>query len=411
MSQNLLVSSVDQIENFLKSAQAIKLKLEITAHSAKYTFIRDNLALLKYKRLDKGDKHLVLRLLKYFTGYFKNHLKKLVRKWRRGKLSYSTHHNRKKFPRQYGPLDIALIIKTDIAHECLSGQATKEILVRQFKIYGEQNYEHLSGISVSHIYNIRNHNNQYNSSGAKFLRKTDSVQNNLGIRRKPEPNGKPGYLRVDTVHQGDFNGKKGVYHINLVDEVTQYELIATVEGISERFLKPVIIELLALFPFVIYEFHADNGSEYINKYTVHILNKIHVDLTKSRSYHSADNALVESKNGSVVRKMFGRSYIAQSWAPLINQFNKTYVNIYLNYHRPSGFAKKVPDKRGKIKKKYIEWKTPFDKLKSLESAEQYLKDGFTFETLDLIVKEKSDNQFAEDLRRAKSLLFKKINRH
>lgn len=410
MSGNLLVRSVDQIENFLKSAQAIQLKLEITTHSAKYVFIRNHLALLKYNRLDKKGKHLVLRLLKYFTWYSKSHLKKLVKKWRLGRLSYGAHRNRKKFPRQYGPLDVALLIKTDIAHERLSGQATKEILARQFKIYGDKSYEHLSGISASHIYNIRNHNRQYNTSGAKFLKKTDPTQNNLGIRRKPEPNGKPGYLRVDTVHQGDFNGKKGVYHINIVDEVTQYELIATVEGISERYLKPVIIELLKLFPFVIHEFHADNGSEYINKYTVRILNKIHIDLTKSRSYHSADNALVESKNGSIIRKMFGRNYIARSWAPLINQFNKTYVNLYLNCHRPCGFAEKIPDAKGKLKKKYTEWKTPYEKLKSLPNAEQYLKDGFTFGVLDLIAKEKSDNQFAEDMRRAKSFLFKKIFR-
>ena len=41
----------------------------------------------------------------------------------------------------------------------------------------------------------------------------------LGERRQPQPNGLPGYLRVDTVHQGDLDGVKGVYHINAVDEV------------------------------------------------------------------------------------------------------------------------------------------------------------------------------------------------
>ena len=67
----------------------------------------------------------------------------------------------------------------------------------------------------------------------------------------------PGHLHVDTVHQGDRNGVKGLYLVNIVDEVTRYEYVGAVPGISERFLLP-------LFPFVVLAFHADNGSEYIN---------------------------------------------------------------------------------------------------------------------------------------------------
>ena len=52
---------------------------------------------------------------------------------------------------------------------------------------------------------------------------------NIGERRKPIPNGQPGFIRIDTVHQGDQDKKKGVYHINAVDEVTQFEVIASVE--------------------------------------------------------------------------------------------------------------------------------------------------------------------------------------
>lgn len=87
---------------------------------------------------------------------------------------------------------------------------------------------------------------------------------NIGERRKPEPYGKPGYLRVDSVHQGDQDKEKGVYHINLVDEVTQWEIVGCVEGISEHFLVPLLTRLMEQFPFRIIEFHSDNGSEYIN---------------------------------------------------------------------------------------------------------------------------------------------------
>jgi len=408
--KHLLLGSIDQIENFLNTNKKLGINLEISSAKNKYNFIRRVLFKFGYVKLDKGDKHVILKYLKYFTHYSKAHLKRCVIKCRQGRLYYNPTRKRNKFSKKYFPFDIALLIETDVVHDCLSGEATKRILEREFKKFGRIAYGNISHISAAHIYNIRNKNLQYNSSPAKFLKRTQATQVNIGIRKKPEPNGKPGYLRVDTVHQGDFNRKKGVYHINIVDEITQYELIGTVELITERYLKPIVKELLELFPFAVYEFHADNGSEYINRYTVKLLNKLHIELTKCRSRHSNDNALVESKNGSIIRKYYGRNYINQKWAKKINQFNKKYLNIYLNYHRPCGFATDRIDSKGKIRKKYQTWITPYEKLKSLKNAEQYLKPEFSFNELDKIAKEKSDNEFAKEMQKEKSKLFKIIFR-
>lgn len=406
--KHLLLGSIDQIENFLNTNKKLGIDLEISSTKDKYYFIKKVLLKFRYARLDKGDKHIILKYLKYFTRYSKSHLKRCVKKWRDGKLYYNPIKNKNKFSLKYFPCDIALLIETDIAHDCLSGEATKRILEREYNKYGKIKYGNISNISSAHIYNIRNKNLQYNSSQAKFLKRTQTIQTNIGIRKKPEPNNKPGYLRVDTVHQGDFNGKKGVYHINIVDEITQFEIIATVEKISEYYLKPVIEELLNLFPFVIYEFHSDNGSEYVNKITAKLLNKLHIALTKSRSRHSNDNALVESKNGSIIRKFYGRNYISQKKAKKINEFNKKYINIYLNYHRPCGFATNEIDKKGKIRKKYQTWITPYEKLKSLNNSTQYLKSEFNFNELDKIANEKSDNEFAKEMQKEKLKLLKMI---
>jgi transposase InsO family protein len=89
--------------------------------------------------------------------------------------------------------------------------------------------------------------------------------------------------------------------------------------------------MLAAFPFVIKGFHSDNGSEYINKHVCKLSEKLHIELTKSRSRHSNNNALAESKNASIVRKQFGYQYIAQKWAPLMNEFNLKYLYPYINY--------------------------------------------------------------------------------
>jgi transposase InsO family protein len=406
------ICSLKQIKEFLQLDQSFAFT--IVGKKDKYRWLENVLTKFSYHSLKKKkERTTVRRYIRKVTGLSRSQLTRLINRHKKvGKLIPNYYQlGRKKFPTRYWPKDIALLIETDVHHKCLSGPATKEILLREFKVFHKKEYENISEISVSHIYNIRNHNRQYNSSEARFFKHTQSVQINIGIRRKPQPNGSPGYLRVDSVHQGDLNQEKGVYHINVVDEVTQYEMIATVEQISEKYLRPVVKELLELFPFVIFEFHADNGSEYINYVTAELLNKLHIELSKSRSRHSNDNALVESKNGSIIRKFFGRNYIPKNYARMINQFDRKYLNIYLNYHRPCGFAEETVDRRGKIRKKYSHWQTPYEKLKSLPNAEQYLKPNFSFDQLDKIAYAESDNEFAQEMMNAKEKLFKQIKRN
>ncbi|MCP3870852.1 MAG: transposase family protein, partial [Gammaproteobacteria bacterium] len=164
-------------------------------------------------------------------------------------------------------------------------------------------------------------------------------------------------------------------------------------------------------PFIIKGFHADNGSEYINKRVAGLLNKLLIDLTKSRSRKTNDNALVESKNGSIVRKHLGCHHIPQKWAPLINEFSQKYLNPYINYHRPCFFSIVKIDAKGKQKKTYPykAMMTPYEKMKSLPDAKQYLKPGFTFQQLDGIAGAISDNEAAQQLNEARKQLFKTIN--
>lgn len=405
-----LFGSINQIEEFLKSNKNSGFKIEIISKKDKYACVSEILWNIKFRRLSHKEKHSVFRLINFFTGYSLSHVKRMAQKWRKGTLKYNPCRNRRRFPMKYFPRDIALLIKTDAAHGCLNGKATQKILKREYERFGHAEYANISHISVGHIYNIRNHNRQYASSEAIYFKKTEKTERNIGIRKKPCPNGKPGYLRVDTVHQGDLGENKGIYHINIVDEITQYEFVATVEKITEKYLKPIVEDLLELFPFVIYEFHADNGSEYINHWLAKLLNKLHIDLTKSRSRHSNDNALVESKNGSIIRKAYGRNYIGKGWAKEIHEFNMKYFNAYIIYHRPCSFAELYQDKNGKIKKKYKICMTPYEKLKALPEAEQYLKPEFSFEKLDEAAYAKSDNEFAEKMKKEKIKLFKKISK-
>jgi hypothetical protein len=213
---------------------------------------------------------------------------------------------------------------------------------------------------------------------------------------------------VDTVHQGDWDGAKGVYHINAVDAVTQWQVVGCASKISEAYLMPVLKAMLSQFPFTVLGFHADNGSEYINHRVEKMLEKLHAEFTKSRACRSQDNALVEGKNGAVIRKLIGYGYIAGEHAEAIGKFYLRQLNPYLNFHRPCGFATVSLDKHGKRLRQYKrdDYRTPLEKLKSLEGVEQYLKPGINLAQLEQEAMAMSDTECARQMNAAKSRLLR-----
>ena len=222
------IASIEQIKEFLQLNNSFHFS--IATKREKYQWIEEVLRKFGYHSLKKKkEKSIVCSYIRKVAKLSKAQLKRLIKKHKQfGKLvpNYSNSKGNG-FHVIYEPNDIALLIDTDCAHDHLSGQATKRILEREYEVFDQVEYETISGISQSHIYNIRHNNRQYNSSPAKWKAQTQASQVDIGIRAKPRPEGKPGFLRVDTVHSGDLNGKKGLYHINIVDE----------ELYSERFKK------------------------------------------------------------------------------------------------------------------------------------------------------------------------------
>ena len=173
----------------------------------------------------------------------------------------------------------------------------------------------------------------------------------------------------------------------------------------------MIRQLLDGFPFVILGFHSDNGSEYINYQVAQMLDKLLIEFTKSRPRQSNDNALAESKNGAVIRKHLGYAHIPQRCASLVNTFCADFLNPYVNYHRPCFFPETITDAKGKERKKYRykDMMTPFEKLKSIDKASEYLKADITFEQLDVQAARMSDNDCALALNNARKKLFQAIS--
>ncbi|MEJ7606156.1 MAG: transposase family protein [Bryobacteraceae bacterium] len=210
---------------------------------------------------------------------------------------------------------------------------------------------------------------------------------------------------MDTVHQGDRDGKKGVYHINAVDEVTQWEVVGATAQISEAWLLPVLEAMLAQFPFRIRGFHSDHGSEFINHTVAKLLNKLLIEQTKSRPRRSNDNGLVESKNGAVVRKHIGYGHIAAAHAEAIEEFYEQHFNPYLNFHRPCGVPEQIANAKGKVKRRDRWYATPGEILRQLPGVGGYLKEDVTVEELEQQAGGKSDTKAAAEMQLAKPKLF------
>ena len=350
------IRTLDDIRAFLGGNEAA----DITPHDreAAYAFIERALVRFKYHfGLSRAGKGRVREFLAKVTGYSDSQLSRLIAQQRRtGRIrDHRLRPPARPFATVYTTADAVLLAEVDEAFGQPSGPAIKRILWRQYHVFGDERFERLTS--------------------------------------------------------GDLGGEKGAYVINMVDEVTQYQQLAAVPRITEHFMVPVLAALAGAFPFRILGFHADNGSEYINHRVAAMLNKLHVEeFTKSRPRRSNDNALVESKNGNVVRRWLGHSHIPEHLAPPANAFLRDFLSPFLNHHRACLFAVEVEESNGRRRRKYPQElvMTPYEKLGSLPGADGFLKPGITFEQLDAVAHAATDLEAAQEIQRARKALFRLV---
>jgi hypothetical protein len=402
------LKTLAQVQGFISSNEAILFTL--TDRVAAYNWMTDTLKQFHYDRCTRANKGVLRQYLCKVTGFSRAQVARCIKQFSDdGVIQDRRRAPAVPFARRYTLEDIRLLAEMDALHGTVSGTTTRKLCERAFKVHGDARFERLAGISNGHLYNLRQHKTYQAKRGS--FDKTRPTKINIGERRKPAPDGCPGYLRVDSVHQGDLDGIKGIYLINAVDEVTQFQAVFAVERISEAYLLPVLEAMMDAFPFVIRSFHSDNGSVYINHQLAKLLEKLRIEQTKSRSRQTNDNALAESKNASIVRKYLGYSHIPQHCASQVNTFTVEVLSPYLNYHRPCHFPTEYQDKKGKIRKRYRyqDMMTPYEKFRSLPEAENYLKSGTSLEKLDALAAKCSDNDAAQHLNEARAALFQLIN--
>lgn len=398
--------TTEQIQEFLKGSEAVSFVGQDKKEM--YGWVEGVLVAQEFTQRNKSRRGAIRAYVEKVTGLGSAQVTRLVRRFKESGQVRVAVYQRQGFARKYTDGDIALLAEVDRAHERLSGPATRHILEREHVRFGKAEYARLAGISIGHLYNLRA-SAGYRKRMAVY-ESTRPAAVSIAERRRPQPQGRPGFLRVDTVHQGDWDGSKGVYHINAVDAVTQWQVVGCVSRISETYLQPVLEAILHQFPFRIQGFHRDNGSEYINYKVAGMLEKLRIEFTKSRANHSQDNALVEGKNGAVIRKLIGYGHIGGEHAEALQKFYTAHLNPYLNFHRPCGFATVSEDARGRRKREYKveDYATPYEKLKALPEAAAYLKENMSWVRLDQQAGKRSDTEHARRMTTAKATLLRKV---
>ena len=396
--------SLEAIGRFVEASE--ELRFTSQDRQQVYGWVEQVLVQQEYTQQGKAARGLVRRYIEKMTGMSRSQVTRLIARYAATGGVRPTVYRRRRFPDRYTRADIELLASVDEAHETLSGPATRRILEREHQLYGKQEYARLAAISVAHLYNLRK-SPRYRERRLNYTR-TRPTAVSIGERRKPQPQGQPGYLRLDTVHQGDQREAKGVYHINAVDEVLQWQVVGSTPRISEAYLKPVLENMLRQFPFRIRGFHTDNGSEFINRTVAELLEKLLIEQTKSRPRQSGDNGLVETKNGAIIRKHIGYGYIDAGHADRLNDFYREYMNPYLNYHRPCAQAEVEIDHRGRKRVRYKRYQTPLETLLALDNPAQYLRQGLSINALKRIANALSDTEAARRMQLAKNRLFERL---
>ena len=399
--------SLGQIEAFL--AGSVAMGFSGQRRDEVYAWTEQTLVQHRYTALSREEKGLLRRYLAQMTGLSRAQITRLITSYTDSGRVKAVVYQRTKFATRYTSPDVELLAYVDKGHGNLSGPATRRILEREYSEYGQGAYERLAGISVAQLYRFRN-SEAYRKKNTSY-QPTHPTVIPIGERRKPRPQGRPGYLRIDTVHQGDRDGVKGIYHINAVDEVTQWEIVAAAPQISEHWLIPLLERLLEQFPFVIRGFHSDNGSEYINYTVAKLLEKLLIEQTKSRAHRTGDNGLVESKNGAIIRKHMGFSHIAAPHAEAVDAFHRLHLNPYINFHRPCAIAERVETPNGRRRTVYREWATPLEIFSRLPECERCLRPGVTMAELKRFAQTQSDTEAAIEMQRAKRQLMTAVKKH
>ena len=370
--------NLEQVRQFLNGELTIDVRIRTRTDA--YEFIAETLLRFDYFYLGKADKGVLQRYLAEVAGLSRAQLFRLLNQYRTtGQIADRRGVPRRPFPRRYTDADIELLAEVDALHGALSGPVARALCARAYHLFGDRRFQRLARISNGHVYNLRRSRTYRRHRSTKPTAERPLIRA-LDERRRPQPVGLPGKLRVSLLDVDAGGG--GVYYLGFVDEATQFRFVNSIERVDTVSVGSVLDSLLRAIPFTLRRFQADNGSETVSRDVAAILQSLHGDRFGRFRAHSG-NPPVEIRNASVTER--------------VNVFTRQLLSPYLNYHRPCMFPTDPLEPRGcggASPSGNAEIVTPYERLKSLPGADACLTSGTTFAQLDAAASAVSDDQAA-----------------
>lgn len=331
----------------------------------------------KYKAANRCEKGEILEELCNASGYHKKHAIRLLNQHKkhvhRGKPKYEETRGS---PEKY-PINLYLEPLKNIwlSTDQLCGKRLKMALPLWLPyystVYGELEpavYQGLLKISAATIDRILASSRVKCNRGLSGTKPGKILKKHIPIKTDQWDEEKPGFLEADTVaHCGTSLEGSFVWSLTMTDIYSGWTENRAIWNKGAIGVLTQVEDIENSLPFEILGFDSDNGSEFLNWHLIRYFTgeqrSQQIQFTRSRPYHSDDNAHVEQKNWTHVRQIFGyERFGKQAVVGLMNDLYKNEISLMNNYFLPNTKLIKKERVESKILKKHDKPATPYQRL-------------------------------------------------
>lgn len=190
------------------------------------------------------------------------------------------------------------------------------------------------------------------------------LKHQIPIRTEHYPVDGPGWAETDTVsHSGNCAEGDFVNSVNLTDLDCQWVETRAVLGKGEAVVFAALQDMRQTLPFALLGLDSDNGGEFINHHLLRRCTAEKIEFTRSRPYKKDDNAHIEQKNWTHVRKLIGYDrYETDEAVDAMNDLYKNELRLWMNLFQPSVRLLKTVRRGSRLKRVYDAPQTPLDRL-------------------------------------------------
>ena len=196
---------------------------------------------------------------------------------------------------------------------------------------------------------------------------------------------KPGVLEIDlVVHCGTSAMGEFINTLNATDSITFWYEAEAIMGKSQRAVEQAMEEIEKRLPYPLTGIDSDNGTEFINGNMKRYADRRNITFTRSRPYQKNDNAHIEQKNFTHVRKIIGYARMdTKEQQDMMNDLYRNELRLYINFFQPSQKLIRKERIGSKIKRVYDIPKTPYQRVLESKDISDEVKRKLTkqYETL------------------------------